>query len=290
MTGLLWGVLAASLVGSLHCAGMCGPLVIFCGGGERPRPTALGVYHLARLIGYTTLGLIAGTLGAAIDLGGEAAGFGRAAAVLAGVFMIVAGLGTFLGPRLAARRKSASGPGRVSTQLTRLMGRASKLDAFQRSLWIGALTALLPCGWLYAFLAAAAGTASPFKGALVMAAFWLGSVPILLGLGVGVGSLLGPLRKRAPAVVSVLLIGLGMFTVLGRFTVPSFAEALGPDAGERALRGELHSEEMPCCSGESSPTDAGLLPPDNPAEPCGCKHPGPCVKGVTCGCPGCGKE
>jgi len=282
VTALLWGVLAASLVGSLHCAGMCGPLVIFCGGGERPRPAALSAYHLARLVGYAVLGLVAGSIGAAVDLGGEAAGFGRAAAVLAGLFMIVAGLGTFVGPRLLAWRKKKSGPGRVSLALTRLMGRASKLGPFQRSLWIGALTALLPCGWLYAFLAAAAGTGSPVKGALVMAAFWLGSVPILLGLGIGAGSLLGPLQRRAPAVVSVLLIGLGMFTVLGRFSVPSFAEALGPNAGERALSGELHKEELPCCSGESAPGDA--------AEPCGCTHAGPCVKGVTCGCAGCGKE
>ena len=281
MNGVLWGVLAASLVGSLHCAGMCGPLVVFCGGGERPRPAALLAYHLARLVGYLALGLAAGTLGAAVDLGGRAAGFGRAAAVVAGVFMIVAGVGALFGPRWK------KGPGPGARVLTRLMGRASKLGAMQRSLVIGGLTAFLPCGWLYAFLAAAASTGAALSGALVMAAFWLGSVPVLLGLGVGAGTLLGPLRRRAPAVVAVLLIGLGLFTVAGRFEVPSFAETLGGDVGARALAGELAGEELPCCSGASTPEDSGLAPS---LEPCGCTHPGKCVAGETCGCPGCGKQ
>ena len=274
MTALLAGVLGASLVGSLHCAGMCGPLVVYCGGAERPSAAALSAYHLARLVGYMALGLAAGAVGAAVDFGGEAAGFGRAAAVFAGSFMVLAGLSTFLGPRLAFWRKRAGKPGRLSLAVTKAMGRASKWGVFERSLSIGALTAFLPCGWLYAFLAAAASTGAPVSGALVMSAFWAGSVPILLGVGVGAGSLLGPLRRRAPAVVSALLIGLGLFTLSGRLSVPSFAASLGPDAGARALSGELDQAQLPCCSGEVSVSKAD----------CPCCADGACESDGDCAC------
>lgn len=245
MMAFLGSVLAASLVGSLHCAGMCGPLVVFCGGGQRPQPRELAAYHGARLFGYVVLGLLAGALGAAVDLGGNAAGVGRTAALLAGGFMIVAGLGGLLGKR---RGK----PGKANLLVTRLMGKASRMGSLQRSLVIGGLTALLPCGWLYAFLAAAAGTGSVAAGALVMGLFWLGSVPVLLGIGVGAGSLLAPLRARAPAVVALLLVTIGVFTAVGRFGAPSFQAAGGDTWAAEAIAGELDQEQLPCCSSEEA--------------------------------------
>ena len=292
---LLGGVLVASLVGSLHCAGMCGPLVAFCSAGKGHGGGSLAAYHLARLVGYLLLGVLAGALGAAVDLGGEAAGLGRVAAILAGGVMILSGLGALFGGRQAAWRAArsgrAAGPGLVGRVVSRLISRAKDLSAAGRALAIGGISAFLPCGWLYAFAAAAAGTGSPTKGVLVMGAFWLGTVPILLGLGLGVAGLLAGLRARAPrlipTLVSVSLVALGIFTLSGRWSVPSFAETMGPDAGERAVAGELAEEEMPCCSGTSEPTDRGLAPRTGP---CGCDHPGPCVQGVTCGCPGCGKD
>jgi len=187
---------------------------------------------------------------------------------------VLAGLATFLGPRLAFWRKRAGRPGRLSLAVTKGMGRASRWGVFERSLAIGALTAFLPCGWLYAFLAAAASTGAPVYGAFVMGAFWAGSVPILLGVGVGASSLLGPLRQRAPAVVSALLIGLGLFTVSGRLSVPSFAASLGPDAGARALSGELDQATLPCCSGEVPLAEAD----------CPCCAEGACRSDGDCAC------
>ena len=293
---LLGGVLVASLVGSLHCAGMCGPLVAFCSSGKGHGGASLAAYHLARLVGYLGLGVAAGLVGAAVDFGGEAAGVGRVAAILAGSVMILSGLGALFGGKLAAWRAAragrSAGPGPVTRVVTRLTAKARGLSAVGRSLAIGGLSAFLPCGWLYAFAAAAAGTGSPSKGALVMAAFWLGTVPILLGLGLGIAGLLAGLRARAPrlipGLVSASLVALGIFTLSGRWSVPSFAETMGTDAGQRALAGELADEELPCCDGTSAPEDEGLAAP--PEGSCACTHPGPCVQGETCGCPGCERE
>ena len=93
VTPLLLPVVAASLVGSLHCAGMCGPFTAFYAGNDtsRGRARASGhlAYHLGRLLTYAILGALAGTLGRAIDLAGSAAGVGRVAGLLAGAAMIL---------------------------------------------------------------------------------------------------------------------------------------------------------------------------------------------------------
>ncbi|HEY0971648.1 MAG TPA: sulfite exporter TauE/SafE family protein, partial [Gemmatimonadales bacterium] len=75
---LALAVLVASLVGSPHCAGMCGPFVCFyAGAGAGARPVARWAAHAAynggRLLSYLALGALAGTLGAGLDAAGSMA-------------------------------------------------------------------------------------------------------------------------------------------------------------------------------------------------------------------------
>ena len=99
-------VLVASVVGSPHCAGMCGGLVAFCTGigeGRRSRSALVG-YHGARLLSYAIVGVAAGAVGLALDLGGAMAGVQRIAAIAAGVTICLFGVATLLrlgGVRLA---------------------------------------------------------------------------------------------------------------------------------------------------------------------------------------------
>ena len=54
-------IFIASLLGSLHCIGMCGAFTAITAGG--PKPVQLTIaYHLGRLITYMTLGAVAGSL------------------------------------------------------------------------------------------------------------------------------------------------------------------------------------------------------------------------------------
>ena len=81
----------------------------------------------------------------------------------------------------------------------------------------GALSAALPCGWLYAFVATSAAAGSALGGALVMAAFWLGTLPMMATVGVAAHRVLGRFRTRLPLVSATVLIVLGALTVAGRF-------------------------------------------------------------------------
>ena len=217
MIGLLASVLLASLLGSPHCAGMCGGFVGFYAGAE-PRRRWLPhlAYNLGRLLSYGMLGLLAGAIGSGVDRVGALAGLGRVAAVLAGALMVAWGGGTLLAAA-GVRLPQAPAPVALRRWLTGALHAAREQPATARALVMGLVTTLIPCGWLYAFVAVAGGTAHPLAGALVMALFWLGTLPVMAGLGVLAGTALGPLRRRLPLVTAGLLVVVGLLTVAGKF-------------------------------------------------------------------------
>ena len=96
---LVIGVLVASLLGSVHCAGMCGGFVCFYAGGAGSGTRAHVAYNVGRLASYLFLGLVAGMVGATVDRFGALAGLSRGAAVLSGTLMVAWGLSTLLAAR-----------------------------------------------------------------------------------------------------------------------------------------------------------------------------------------------
>lgn len=221
MTALVVAIVVASAVGSLHCAGMCGAFlaIAITTPGERPRFAPQAAYHLGRLTTYLLMGAAAGALGSLMNLGGVMSGVGPVAALLAGLTMLGFGLLTLL--RL--RGWTVRLPG-VPSGLSRLasagVGRAMELPVVPRAAAIGLLTTLLPCGWLYAFVATAAGTGHVVSGMGAMAAFWVGTLPVMLALGVGVRTALGALGQWVPQVTCVAMMGLGVWTLTGRSMMP----------------------------------------------------------------------
>ncbi|GAB4370297.1 MAG: sulfite exporter TauE/SafE family protein [Acidobacteriota bacterium] len=221
MTALLVAVLLAALVGSPHCAGMCGPFVAFYAGsaatpGRRWRPAPHVAYNGGRLLSYAALGALAGGLGAALDLAGaRLAGVQRAAALVAGVLIIAWGtvaLLAALGVRVGATPGSTALRGAIAAVLRRLVA----LPASARAAVVGIVSVLLPCGFLWAFVITAAGAGHPLGGALVMVAFWAGTLPVMAAVGSGIELLAGPLRRRLPVVTALALIVVGGFAVAGR--------------------------------------------------------------------------
>ncbi len=220
MTALLLTVVVASLVGSLHCIGMCGPFVAFYSGADGSdgarRLLSHAAYSGGRLLIYSVLGFAAGGVGAALDVAGRLAGFQRVAAVAAGITMVLWGVLALLqlrGLRIFAHPR---GNGRLAALLRRGFSLVSDKPPLIRAGVVGLLSGLLPCGWLWAFVVTAAGTGSAIKGAAVMAAFWTGTVPALLAVGFGAQLIGTPLRRLVPAVTAVLLVALGLIAIIGR--------------------------------------------------------------------------
>lgn len=259
---LLVAIVAASLVGSLHCAGMCGPLVAFAVGssGERSwraRAALQGAYHGGRAVTYGLVGAISGALGATINLAMMRVGVFHAAAFLAGGMMLVAGGGTLLRTS-GVRIPAVPMPAAMRRLIAAGQRGAMAMAPMPRALVIGLLTALLPCGWLYLFAVMAAGTGSMVSGTAVMLAFWLGSLPALIGVGIGVQTLGGALGRRAPLVMATAIMVLGLATIAWRMTVPMEAFAEPPRATSETaeqLRAAT-SEVPPCCRTHQKPSES----------------------------------
>lgn len=202
----------ASLAGSLHCVAMCGPFLAAVAApapGEGPRLSAQLAYHFARLASYLALGALAGLVGGAADLAGSRAGIGRLSALFAGVLLVLWGSAALLAPRGLTRLRRRA-PTRLGSRVGALLARFRALPAPARAAGLGLSSALVPCGWLYAFVATAAATGNVRSGAGVLLAFWLGTVPALAAAGLGLRGLLARLGRHARTASASLIVVSGV--------------------------------------------------------------------------------
>jgi len=199
------GLFATALFGSFaHCMPMCGPFVLMQAreGGDGPglgRLTGafLPRYHAGRLITYIVLGAVAGAAGDVVT--------SRGALRLPLAFLLGAAALAFLLQAVAHLGKLPVGP---LAALTRLLADLVVPLAARRpgGFRLGLLLGLLPCGFLYAALAAAAATGSVIGGASAMAAFGAGTVPGLVVVGLTGRSLARRWRARAAEGVVLLFL------------------------------------------------------------------------------------
>jgi len=209
MTALWTTILVSSLAGSLHCVAMCGPLLGLVG----PQSLRLALVHaLGRLTTYATLGALAGLLGRAIDLAGHLAAIQHGAAIAAGLVIVGWGLRT-----IAVARGWLVTAGHPPALFRRGLVQLRTRRAVGRAWWIGILTGLLPCGWLWVFVVSAAGSGSPWRGAGLMAVFWLGTVPAMTGVLALGGPLIARLRRELPVITASVMIALGLVTLAARW-------------------------------------------------------------------------
>jgi len=191
------------LSGSGHCLSMCGPLVLYV---SAPRVRSQIAYHAGRVTFYAALGAVAGATGAVV-----------AAPVWRNALAIATGLALLCVPWTAAAWPKLRGVGWLTRSMSRGVGAATgwtRRHHLGGPVVFGAINGLLPCGWLYVALAAAAGLAEPSASTRFMVAFGLGTVPALVALRLLPGHTLNPavLRRVAPwasAVVGLLLIARG---------------------------------------------------------------------------------
>lgn len=211
--------------GSLHCAGMCGPLLLALRGkglAEGRGPLGPAAHHLGRLLTYGAIGALFATAGQTLAF----AGFQRWVSILAGVLVLAGLAGHALSP--ASRWIQ-----RATTSLRSRFGALLGRRTLGAAMGLGALNGLLPCGLVYVAAAGAAATANIAQGVAFMLAFGMGTLPMLLGITWVGAAFPAPARLRwrkaapfAAACAAALLILRGM--ALG---IPYLSPALGAAAG-----------------------------------------------------------
>ncbi|MDX2469157.1 MAG: sulfite exporter TauE/SafE family protein [SAR324 cluster bacterium] len=224
----------AGLLGGLHCLGMCGPIV--CAFGASCGPDQKVKFHFGyqggRLLVYSLLGAFFGMMGDVLENSLALVALQSGAALFGGLVMIglalsqMTGLGLGLGGQSSA---FGAGFGKVMNKLQRLGGFSWFL--------LGAMTGLLPCGLLFSLEALALSTGNWFEGMLVMAVFWLGSLPYLVGASELANRFSGILRKKGQQLLAVLMLLSGLAMIYHRWTILKWrascttADLLDPMAG-----------------------------------------------------------
>ncbi len=260
---LLGTVFVASLVGSLHCVGMCGPFALLASAGDQQRRSAWApavAYSLGRFLTYALVGCIFGLLGLMLNQGSSLV-FGvslatiqQSATYFAGGLMIVVGL-VALARQVGWRIPLPSIAGRLQRVLQRQFGWIKQQPPIRKAFAIGALTCLMPCGWLYTFAIVAAGTASPVWGAAVMMAFWAGTVPVLFALISGIGFFGQAIQKRVPLAMASMIILIGLFTIAFRAPIVIASEKPLLTDRQQLIDSvqQIDHQQMPCCANANPP-------------------------------------
>lgn len=193
-----------------HCTGMCGPLVAAyanaqcqaCPGMKTPGQIgSFLTYHAGRTLTYACIGLVFGMVGQASRLAGSR-GFQGSLSLAVGALMLLLALGLF--GWLPTQRWVES-----SVLGTRVIGRMRGLLTATRPtsrFALGMANGLLPCGPVYAMAIGTLAAASPWLGAGAMALFGLGTIPVLVVLGLGAGRIGQGLQRKFNALGAVVVL------------------------------------------------------------------------------------
>ncbi len=163
------------VIGSFHCVGMCGPLALALplkNDDLSSKFTGALLYNSGRVITYSLFGLLAGLLGKSVAL----FGFQQGLSITAGALILL----LVLLPKLFPARFGNMAVGiRLFERIRQTFGQLFFKKNQSTLFAIGFLNGLLPCGLVYLAIAGATATGDILNAVLFMAAFGLGTLPVM---------------------------------------------------------------------------------------------------------------
>jgi sulfite exporter TauE/SafE len=209
----LFSALLVGLLGSLHCIGMCGPIALSLPLQSRSKIemiTGRLLYNAGRIFTYSVLGSVFGFMGYRLAI----FGLERNISIVAGsIILLVLAFSFSKNKTLLLNFFFLKYTSVIKNIFRKLFGKKSKVTLFL----IGSVNGLLPCGFVYIALAAAATTGNFLSGMGYMLLFGAGTLPVMLSISFA-GNFLGikfqPIIRRSTpwiaAAVAVFLIWRGV--------------------------------------------------------------------------------
>ncbi|GGK58807.1 MULTISPECIES: sulfite exporter TauE/SafE family protein [Flavobacteriaceae] len=207
---MLWTALVLGLAGSFHCIGMCGPIAFVLPVDRSSKSKLIFqtfLYHFGRIISYSLIGLLFGFIGKGLYL----AGFQQRLSVLMGVVMIA----IVLIPVSLFNKYNFSKPlyktiGKVKQKLGSYLTKKSNKALFL----IGFFNGFLPCGLVYMALIGSISTGNIINGAVYMAIFGIGTIPLMTG-AIFLGNFVNlSLRNKIQKAIPVFVVIIGLLFIL----------------------------------------------------------------------------
>lgn len=234
--------LILGLMGSFHCAGMCGPIALSLPLGDNNIYKKIfggTLYNVGRTITYGIMGAFFGSIGQGFGM----VGFQKWVSIIMGSLMV---LSIFI-PSVFHKLNAGKGlpfAGSVRQGISKMFARQSVLGLFV----IGLLNGLLPCGLVYLGIAGAIGTANTVQGILFMVAFGLGTLPLMLAISLAGNMVTLQLRNKINKIIPFIVVIVGIIFILRGLSLG--IPFLSPS--EKKLNPDFHKAKIEC----ESPKDA----------------------------------
>lgn len=212
------------LLGSLHCAAMCGPLMLalpVLSGGVGRFVSGRIIYQVGRVMTYSILGVGAGLVGRSIFV----VGLQRWLSIGLGMAILLA--------FLVSKKISVSAPVvRLVLWLKSAMSAQLQHRSLRALTLLGLLNGLLPCGLVYVALAGAVAQGSWLRSLGYMAAFGLGTTPMMLGISLSRKLFPVFLRTRLRGIIPVGICAVAGLLILRGMSlgIPYLSPDLSPGA------------------------------------------------------------
>jgi len=197
------------MAGSLHCIGMCGPLALSLPVSHNNNLSRISgglIYNTGRILSYTSMGLIFGSMGNLII----AARWQSSLSIGLGIIILL----YLLFPKKYFHFSTASTLGKPFVLLRQQLGKLFQSKKLGSLLFIGVLNGFLPCGLVYLALTSSIISASPANGGMFMLFFGLGTFPMMFATILMGNYLNQSLRQKIHKTIPALLFFMAVLLIL----------------------------------------------------------------------------
>jgi uncharacterized protein len=188
----LFSGLIIGFLGSLHCIGMCGPIVLALPSGSlKDKNYIFGkiIYNFGRVVTYSLLGLLFGFIGKGFALWGMQ----RWVSIYLGAMILIYIL---LPVNIKKSFLNISVFVYAMNYFKKLFGNVIRRKSKSSHFLIGLLNGLLPCGFVYVGIFASLALGDAVQGMMFMALFGIGTIPAMLGTSFAVNIIGNKLKHR----------------------------------------------------------------------------------------------
>lgn len=209
-------IITIAVLGSFgHCIGMCGGIVVAYSSTKiddkwlkTKQAIAHILYSLGRVVTYVVFGVIFGYIGSIATISSGALSIMW---LVIGIIMIIMGFSLMGKIKFMTIIEHSLMQSTWYQKNFKVLIGSNTLGSF---FLLGLLNGLLPCGFVYFFVIAAAATADPLQGALVMLIFGLSTIPALFSIGFFVGlSKQTGFREVMIKLAAIFVILYGVFSI-----------------------------------------------------------------------------
>lgn len=240
LTGLILG-----LTSNFHCIGMCGPIAMAVPVNRSSNLKILSgtlQYNGGRIITYTILGAIVGSIGLTINTMGVL----QWLSIIAGIGLILYAWRKYFSNLISGKLPTFG----IQSFLNKGLGKVIKSNSPFKLVLLGGLNGLLPCGMVFAALLNAILTGEILGSALAMAAFGIGTLPAMMAVTFMANKINSNVRQKMNKAVPYLLTIVGILVVLRgmNLNIPfispntTVVEQVDMETGETETQ-----VEMSCC-------------------------------------------